>query len=131
LADTNVITELSRKQPNAGVLEWFSLQKSLSFSVITLEEIGYGIERIPADQNARLKLWLGSLLSIPPEILVVDSKVAQVAGQLRASRERAGRPVTQADMLIAATALTCGRTLVTRNTKDFSDCGVALLNPFS
>jgi len=131
LVDTNVLSELSRKNPNQGVINWFQQQQSLSLSAITLEEITFEIERIPADQNARLLEWLGKLLAIPPEVLAIDGIIARLAGQLRAKRERAGRPVTQTDMLIASTALVFGRVLVTRNTKDFSDCGVTVLNPFA
>jgi len=131
LVDTNAVSELSRKAPNAGVVAWFAQQSSLSLSAVTLEELTYGLERIPVDQSFRLRLWLEKLLAIPPEILPVDDKVAQLAGRLRASREKAGHPVAQADMLIAATALTFGRILVTRNTKDFCECGVTVFNPFA
>ena len=65
-----------------------------------------------------------------PEVVPIDSEVALAAGRLRARRERRGRPVAQADMLIAACALTRGLTLVTRNVADFEGCGIALLDPF-
>jgi len=131
LVDTNVICELSRQNPNQGVVDWFQRQRSICLSAVTVEEMSFGIERLPAGQNLRLLEWFGKLLAIPPEILAVDGKVAQLAGQLRARREKAGRTVAQADMLIAATALVFGRILVTRNTKDFSECGVTVLNPFA
>jgi len=60
----------------------------------------------------------------------IDGEVALAAGRLRARRETKGRPVAQADMLIAASALVRGITLVTRNVSDFEGCGIALLDPF-
>ena len=70
------------------------------------------------------------MLSLPPIVLSVDEKIAKLAGNLRAKQESKGKSRTQADMLIAATAITNGLILVTRNTKDFSECGVSVLNPF-
>jgi predicted nucleic acid-binding protein len=63
-------------------------------------------------------------------VIPIDASVALAAGRLRARREQRGRPVAQADMLIAACALTHGLTLVTRNLDDFEGCGIALLDPF-
>ena len=53
------------------------------------------------------------------------------AGVLRGQLGRRGRPRAQADMLIAATAALHGLTLATRNVRDFEDCGVAVVNPFT
>ena len=74
--------------------------------------------------------WWSALLSLPPNVLEIDDKIAKLAGNLRAKQEGKGKIRTQADMLIAATAITKGLILVTRNTKDFSDSGVSVLNPF-
>src|ERR1019366_10217468 len=52
------------------------------------------------------------------------------SGELRAAREARGRRGAQADMLIAATALTHGLTLATRNGRDFEGCGVSVVDPF-
>src|SRR5262245_54382167 len=119
LLDTNILSELPKRRPNPAVVAWFSLQKSIAFSAITLEELRFGVSRMAPGQGKNLARWLEALLSIPPTIIPVDEKIANSAGQLRATRERAGRVSSQADMLIAATALTGGYILVTRNIRDY------------
>ena len=131
VVDTNVISELARPTPNRGVLQWFGTQSTIAMSAISIEELAYGIARARVSERRRLTPWFEALLAIPAEVLAVDERVARVAGELRAARERAGRTVAQADMLIAATALVAGRTLVTRNTRDFEGCGVAIFDPFA
>jgi len=54
LSDTNIISELARPQPNPGVLAWITQVSSISLSVITLEEIAYGLASKP---NARVQNW--------------------------------------------------------------------------
>ncbi|HVH41027.1 MAG TPA: PIN domain-containing protein [Labilithrix sp.] len=130
LVDTNVVSELARPKPNRHVVDWFGALSTIVMSSISIEELAYGIARARSVERSRLVRWFEALLAIPAEIVAVDEKIARAAGDLRAARERAGRPVAQADMLIAATALVTGRTLVTRNTRDFEGCGVALLDPF-
>lgn len=130
LVDTNVVSELARPKPNSHVVDWFGTQSTIALSSISIEELSFGIARARAAERRRLVAWFEALLAVPARILAVDERVARAAGDLRAARERAGRAVAQADMLIAATALVSGRTLVTRNTRDFEGCGVALLDPF-
>jgi predicted nucleic acid-binding protein len=65
------------------------------------------------------------------QILRFDVPSARRYGQILASRQRLGRPITQMDALIAATALANGATLATRNTTDFENCGVPLVNPWA
>lgn len=130
LIDTNVISELARKVPNSSVLNFFESLDVITLSVVTIEEIEFGIERLSVNQRKYLWKWWSALLSLPPIILGVDEKIAKLAGNLRAKQESKGRGRTQADMLIAATAISNGLILVTRNTKDFSECGVSVLNPF-
>lgn len=130
LLDTNVISELARKTPNSSVLEFFETIDEIAMSVITLEEIEFGIERLPTSQRKTLLKWWSNLLSLPPIVFPIDERIAKLAGQLRARQEVKGRSKSQADMLIAATAISNGLILVTRNTKDFYELGVSVLNPF-
>jgi len=64
------------------------------------------------------------------EVVPVTKEIARRAGELRGELSRRGITRLQADMLIAATAQLHGLTLVTRNVRDFAECGVPLLNPF-
>jgi predicted nucleic acid-binding protein len=48
----------------------------------------------------------------------------------KAARHRAGRPISQFDAQIAATARSLGASLATRDTGGFEECGVDLINPW-
>lgn len=131
LVDTNVLSETLKPRPNSGVLRWLAAHPRFAISAITLEELAFGIERLQGARRAALYEWLERLRAEPsPEVVQIDAEVALAAGRLRARREKKGRPVAQADMLIAASALVRGITLVTRNVSDFEGCGIALLDPF-
>lgn len=127
LCDTNIISELARPQPNLGVLEWSSGVSSIALSVITVEEIFYGLAAKP---NARVQTWFEEFLSIYCQIMPITPEIAKRSGELRGYLRTQGKPRSQADMLIAATVQIHQFTLVTRNIRDFEDCGIPLLNPF-
>ena len=131
LVDTNVLSELPRPRPNANVVRWLQRQTSVVLSVITVEELAYGIARAPSSQRPKLARWLDEVLDSAVQTLAVTEAIARAAGELRAARESAGRRVAQADMLIAATALIHGLTLATRNARDFVGCGIAVVDPFA
>ena len=128
LIDTNIISELSRPQPNQGVTNWASSITHFSVSAITIDEIYFGLYWRP---NIKIQAWFAALLQNRCEVLPVDEATAKRAGRLRAQLQKQGQVRTQADMLIAATAAEHNLTLVTRNEKDFQGCGIAVLNPFS
>ena len=127
LLDTNVISEFSRPRPNAGVLAWAGAAQSVALSVISVDEILFGLAWRP---NTRVLAWMEGFFQ-RHEILPVSMMIARRSGELRGQFAARGIVRDQADMLIAATAQVHQLTLVTRNTRDFESCGIGLLNPFS
>jgi predicted nucleic acid-binding protein len=133
LLDTNVLSELRRRQPDANVAAWFQQRPpgTLYLSVLTLGEIRKGVEAM-ADAPKRLTLldWLEVELPafFTGRILDIDGAVADRWGRLIAE---AGRPLPAIDSLLAATAVQHGLILVTRNVRDVQGLsGVTLLNPW-
>lgn len=133
LLDTNVLSELRRKTPDAGVVEWFSRRPAttLFLSVLTLGELRKGIEAV-ADAQRRMALtdWLETDLPgfFAGRILTVDVLVADRWGRLVAA---AGRPLPAIDSLLGATAAQHGLSLVTRNKRDFVEMGLDVINPWA
>lgn len=132
LVDTNVLSELRRREPNQGVIEWFEQRPAttLYLSVLTLGEIRKGIDALVNDDR-QLKLldWLEVELPqfFSGRILTVDAEVADRWGRLNAQM---GRPIPAIDSLLAATALTHGLKLVTRNVRDFNYPELDIMNPW-
>ena len=127
LVDTNVLSELAGRQPNPGVLRWAAALSTIAVSVVTIEEVRFGLAWRP---NPRVGAWFEAFFVGSCEVLPVTEEIAVRSGELRGSLRAEGRPRTQADMLIASTAQVHQRVLVTRNVRDFEGCGLALLDPF-
>ena len=131
LFDTNVLSEVNRRQPDVRVLAFVrGLSNENTFiSALTIGELRRGAvlkRRNDVDHADRLDAWIASIEDdYGPRILPVDLSIARLWGGLSADRPR---PVV--DALIAATAMVHDLTLVTRNTRDFADTGVALVNPW-
>lgn len=131
LVDTNVLSEQMRNAPDGRVMAWLERQPVIAVSVITVMELDSGVTRAPAAKRDPLRQWLDDLLASPAhEFLPVTIAIARAAGQLEARMLTRGKQRSAPDLLIAATALTHGAVLVTRNTRDFEGMGVGLLNPF-
>lgn len=130
LVDTNVLSELMRPRPDAGVLAWLQgrerVNPRLTISVVTVDEIMFGLSWRP---TARLLAWFDAFV-LRHEVLPITVNIARRAGELRGQLQARGQTRTQADMLIAATAQIHALTLVTRNVRDFEGCGIGVLNPF-
>ena len=132
LIDTNVLSELRRKQPDPNVVAWMQARprQSLFLSVLTLGEIRKGLERVEdAARKQSLLDWLEVELPnyFVGRLLTVDAHTADRWGRLMA---QAGRPLPAIDGLLAATAMQHDLTLVTRNIKDFAGLEVRLINPW-
>lgn len=74
---------------------------------------------------------LTGLAHFADRILPIDVSVASIWAELSARLHRAGRSVAPIDQLIAATALTHGLIVVTRNVRDFEPTGCEVLCPWS
>lgn len=82
-------------------------------------ELRYGLRRLPPEAAAPRLAALAQLLQ-PLQRLPFDVECAEQAAQIRAALEAAGTPIGAHDLLIAATALRHGATLVTRNVREFA-----------
>lgn len=127
LCDTNVISAAMSKQPNLSVRQWLDSRPQIWVSVISVEEIIFGLS---AKNAERQRAWFDIFLERRCQLLPVTGAIAYRAGVVRGELRQKGIVRSQADLIIAATAQLNGLTVATRNTRDFLDCGVALLNPF-
>ena len=132
LLDTVVVSELRKRRRNAAAVEWFERQRpiDLFISVISIGEIERGIARQRATDPsfaAMLAEWLDRTLVVyGGQILPFELKAARRWGTLSAAIGNQGT-----DVMIAATALEHGLTVVTRNISHFKPTGVPVFNPFS
>lgn len=132
LVDTNVLSELRRRQADARVVAWAQARprQSLFLSVLSLGEIRKGIE---GSADAAFRQILADWLEVElpnyfvGRLLGIDAGIADRWGRLQAG---AGRTLPAIDGLLAATALHHDLTLVTRNIKDFAGLNLRLVDPW-
>lgn len=133
LLDTNIISELVKKTPTESVVKWVDTidNEKLYISVITLGEIRKGVAGIKnSERQEKISHWLEVELPeyFEERILNIDIKVADMWGRLQSKKK--GHTLPAIDGLIAATAHVHSLTLVTRNTKDFFQTAIEMLNPW-
>jgi toxin FitB len=135
LLDTNIVSEINRRTPNSGVLQWFddTEETDLFISVITMGEIRRGIEQIrrrnQMDEErraARLEQALNALRNdYRGRFIPISEEIAEEWGRMCAVY-----PNHPVDNLLSATARVHDMTLVTRNIRDVEIHNISCLNPF-
>jgi predicted nucleic acid-binding protein len=128
LVDTCIISELAKRSPAREVVSWFeNTSENLYLSAITVEEFLTGLRYLGSETKLT---YFRTLMDEEYQTLPVTDEVTERSSLMRYEARKTGAPMGLADALIAATASLEDLTLVTRNVKDFSNCGVPLLNPF-
>jgi toxin FitB len=135
LLDTNVLSELRRPRPAAKVVAFVEAQPldALYISSVTLAEIRFGIERLAdAGRRAELNEWLNHKVRpmFEQRVLPVTEDIMFKWRLLVETGRRAGHTFSQPDLIIAATALEHGLTIISRDTGGYQRAKVPVLNPW-
>jgi len=136
LLDTNVLSELRRPRPDARVRQFVASQPLdlLYISVVTFAEIRFGIELVKdVARRSELTDWLNHKLRpmFEERVLEISEDVMLKWRLLVEEGRKRGHTYSQPDLIIAATALHHGLTIVSRDTKEYTVAGAATLNPWS
>jgi predicted nucleic acid-binding protein len=136
ILDTNVLSALMRKAPEAPVVGWLDRQpaESVWITTITLYETRLGLALLPKGRRQRaLEAAFAGLLEndLENRVLDFDSAAATEAASLAAERQKFGRPVDMRDTQIAGIALARHAMLATRNVRHFADLRVPVVDPWA
>ena len=136
ILDTNAVSETLKPAPSEAVVRWLSAQAPAAIftTAVTQAEIMCGVEALPAGKR---RLALSAVVDdifakdFHGRVLPFDAESAREYARILAGRKKAGRPMSQFDAMIAAIVRSHGATLATRNTDDFENCGLRLINPWT
>ena len=136
ILDTNVLSELMRPAPASRVSNWVAAQPAMELftTSITEAEIFMGIELIPQGKRRDQLLRAAEGLfaeDLGGRIFGFESDAARLFSKIAAYRQLLGRPIGHADAQIAAITKLKRARLATRNTTDFDNCGIDLVNPWT
>jgi len=135
LLDTNVLSELRRPRPEPKVVAFVAAQPIdiLHISVVTLAEIRFGIELLAdAARRAELTDWMTHKVRpmFRQRVLPITEDIMLKWRLLVEEGRKTGQTFSQPDLIIAATALEHGLTLVSRDTKEFARARVPVFDPW-
>jgi toxin FitB len=135
LLDTNVLSELRRPKPERKVLAFIAAQPLdlLYVSAVTLAEIRFGIERvISPSRRAELNDWLAHKVRpmFEERVLAITEDIMFKWRLLVDDGRKAGHTFSQPDLIIAATALHHGLTVLSRDVSDYQKARAPVFNPW-
>ena len=133
--DTNVLSEMMKVAPESAVVDWLRQQDpgQVFTTAITEAEVFCGIQLLPPGKRRDLLLSLANAIlttDFRDRILPFDSTAARIFAGLAASRRASGKPMSNSDAQIASIAKAHKAVLATRNTRDFANCGIDLIDPW-
>jgi toxin FitB len=134
--DTNVLSEVMSSSPDPAVRRWLARQLShqLFTTSVSMAEILQGIELLPqGKRRAGLLVAAQTMFTglFSGRVLAFHEDAARAFAPIAVNRRTRGSPISLFDAQIAAITRASGATLATRDTADFEDCGVALVNPWT
>lgn len=134
ILDTNVASELMKPAPSPVVRDWVRARRGgeLYTTSITLAEISYGIERLPAGRRRDLLKATAAdvFAAFEDQLLPFDAAAAAHYPMIVCRRDRAGLPIDGFDAQIACICDAHHAALATRNLKDFQDTGIDVIDPW-
>ena len=133
--DTNVLSELARPRPEPAVVDWGDGYESveLVITALTAAEIRAGVALLPRGSRQReVDQRMEALLTetFSGRILAFDVDSTAHYARILATRRRVGRPIGGMDAQVAAVCAQHESALATRNTADFTDLGLTLIDPW-
>lgn len=133
--DTNVISELMRREPDERVMAWIGEQPiaGVFTTTLTQAEIFYGLALLPEGRRRDDLLAAARPMfevDLAGRVLPFDTDAVQAYPDIAAGRRKSGQPISQIDAQIAAIVRSRGAGLATRNVADFVDCGIMVVNPW-
>jgi predicted nucleic acid-binding protein len=134
--DTNVISELMRSEPDRAVLNWFDQQPiaGLFTTTVTEAEIFFGLALLPAGRRRNALQAAARAMfdeDFSGRILPFDTDAALAYADIASARQLGGKPISQFDAQIAGIVRSRGARLSTRNLRDFVDCEISLVDPWT
>jgi toxin FitB len=133
--DTNILSELMRVAPAPEPLTWLALQgrHTVFTTAISEAEMLYGARALPEGRRRRdLEQLVLQIFreDFPGRVLPFDSDAADRYATIVNARRAMGRPIREFDAQIAAIALSRDASIATRNTRDFEEIGLEIVNPW-